>query len=118
MGILYQRHHQIIISFYSVLTLKMLILVLSISLMGAALAQMKNCEGCSETPAGAIRDGKLFFVATSVSTITTTSLCYVAASGAAACTRKKRQIINKGESDEILVPEPTALDLENDEEAE
>ena len=62
---------------------------------------MNKYSRCSETPAGANRDGKLFFVATSVSTITTTSLCYVAASGAAACTRKKRQIINKGKLNPI-----------------
>ena len=40
------------------------------------------------------RAGKLFFVATTVSTISTSTLCYTAAANLAACTGRRKRNIN------------------------
>merc|ERR1711994_525833 len=60
------------------------------------------------------RAGKLFFVATTVSTISTSTLCYTAAANLAACTGRRKRNINShwDQTDDILEITPVQPVLE------
>lgn len=61
------------------------------------------------------RDGRLFFVSTTTSTLSTTTLCYVVGTTSAACTgRKKRMIALEAEAEQetpsISPDQPQSVD--------
>merc|ERR1711879_854132 len=86
-------------------------LILIVLLVGLVVGEEEI--GVTSAP----RQPKLFFVATSVSTISTTSNCFVGAASVTACTKRKRAIINDWDNPELLnIPLPDKVDSAIDQE--
>merc|ERR1712158_271942 len=64
----------------------------------ATLSFSLACAAGADADADKVRNPKLFFVSSTTSTLSTTTICYVSSSTAQACGRKRRAILIDSES--------------------